>query len=62
MGKIEDKIKEDLMQSIYADSVSIYEFIESRFSLNEAKREDVIKKINILNDELLVILKDVKLS
>jgi len=62
MGIIEDKIKADLMQSVYADSIAIYEFIESRFSLDEVKRDEVIKKINTLNDELLITLKDVKLS
>ena len=62
MGIVEEKIKADLMQSVYADSINIYEFIESRFALDEEKRNDVIKKINTLNDELLIILKDVKLS
>ena len=62
MGIVEDKIKADLMQSIYADSISIYEFIESKFNLSEYKRDEVIKKINTLNDDLIVILKDVKLS
>jgi hypothetical protein len=62
MGIVEDKIKEDLMQSIYADSISIYEFIESRFALSEDNRDAVIKKINTLNDDLIGILKDVKLS
>lgn len=61
MGIVEDKIKADLMQSVYADSVSIYEFIESRFDMGDDKRDEVIKKINTLNDELLSILKDVKL-
>ena len=61
MGIVEDKIKADLMQSVYADSVSIYEFIESRFDMGDDKRDEVIKKINTLNDELLKILKDVKL-
>ncbi|MFT7004359.1 MAG: hypothetical protein ACJAWW_001717 [Sulfurimonas sp.] len=62
MGIVEDKIKKDLMQSIYADSISIYEFIESRFALSEDNRDAVIKKINTLNDDLIGILKDVKLS
>jgi hypothetical protein len=61
MGIVEDKIKADLMQSVYADSISIYEFIESRFDMDDDKRDEVIKKINTLNDELLTILKDVKL-
>ena len=62
MGIIEDKIKADLMQSVYADSISIYEFIESRFALDEKTRDEVIKQINTLNDELLTLLRDVKLS
>lgn len=62
MGIIEDKIKADLMQSVYADSIGIYEFIDSRFYLSEEKRNFIIKKINTLNDELLITLKDVKLS
>jgi len=62
MGIVEDKIKADLMQSVYADSISIYEFIDSRFSLSEDKRDMLIKKINTLNDDLITLLKDVKLS
>ena len=62
MGMIEDKIKADLMQSVYADSISIYEFIESRFAMDDKTRDEVIKKINTLNDDLINILKDTKLS
>jgi len=62
MGSIEDKIKEELMQSIYADCINIYEFIDSRFSMDEKRKDEVIKKINTLNDDLIVLLKDVKLS
>ncbi len=50
------------MQSVYADSINIYEFIESRFALDEKTRDEVIKKINTLNDDLLTILKETKLS
>jgi hypothetical protein len=62
MGIVEDKIKADLLQSVYADSISIYEFIDSRFALDEPTRDEVIKKINTLNDDLAKILKEVKLS
>lgn len=62
MGIFEDKIKADLLQSIYTDSIGIYEFIESRFDLSEDNRDEVIKKINTLNEELVTILKEVKLS
>jgi len=62
MGIFEDKIKADLLQSIYSDSIAIYELIESRFDLSEQARDEVIKKINNLNEELVTILKDTKLS
>lgn len=62
MGMIEDKIKQDLMQTIFGDSIKIYEFIDSRFKLDEEKRTEVISKINELNNELTNILKEVKLS
>ncbi len=62
MGMIEDKIKQDLMQSIFGDSIKIYEFIDSRFKLDEKTRSEVISKINTLNNDLTVILKEVKLS
>ncbi|QOP40760.1 hypothetical protein [Sulfurimonas marina] len=62
MGKVEDKIKVDLLQNIYSDSVAIYEFIESRFKLAEEERQKIIERINSMNDGLVLILKDVKLS
>lgn len=62
MGKIEDKIKQDLMQTVFGDSIKIYEFIDSRFKLDEKTRTEVISKINDLNNELTIILKEVKLS
>ena len=62
MGMIEEKIKQDLMQTIFSDSIKIYEFIDGRFKLDENTRSEIISKINILNNELTVILKEVKLS
>ncbi|HFU76427.1 MAG TPA: hypothetical protein ENK66_09300 [Arcobacter sp.] len=62
MSKIEEKIKDNLMQSIFSDSIKIYEFIDSRFNLNEEERTEVIKKINTLNNDLTILLKEVKLS
>ena len=59
---IEEKIKQDLMQTIFSDSIKIYEFIDGRFKLDENTRSEIISKINILNNELTVILKEVKLS
>jgi hypothetical protein len=62
MGKIEEKIRADLMQNIFNDGYKIYEFIDSRFALGESDRAAVIEKINQLNNELAMILKEVKLS
>lgn len=62
MGKIEDKIKQDLMSEIFTDTFKIYEFIDTRFKLEEKQRSEIIAKINSLNNELTVILKEIKLS
>ncbi len=62
MGKIEEKIKQDLMGEIFADSFKIYEFIDSRFKLSEEERTLIISKLNQLNNDLTLILKEIKLS
>ncbi|MDY0327856.1 MAG: hypothetical protein RBR07_06360 [Arcobacteraceae bacterium] len=62
MGRIEETIKKDLMSTIFTDTFKIYEFIDSRFSLDEKTRTEVISKINGLNNELTVSLREVKLS
>jgi len=62
MGKIEDKIKQDLMSEIFTDTFKIYEFIDTRFTLNEKERSEIIAKINSLNNDLTVMLKEIKLS
>lgn len=62
MGKIEDKIKQDLMSEIFTDSFKIYEFIDGRFKLSEEERTLIIAKINGLNNDLTNILKEIKLA
>jgi ubiquinone/menaquinone biosynthesis C-methylase UbiE len=62
MGKIEEKIKQDLLQEIFSDTFKVYDFIDSRFKLDEQTRSEVITKINTLNDELTKLLKETKLS
>jgi len=62
MGIIEDKIKEDLMQSIFADTANIYDFIESRFALEDEKRHELIAQLNAFNNDLSLLLKSAKLS
>ncbi len=62
MGKIEDKIKQDLMSEIFTDTFKIYEFIDTRFKLEEKQRSEIIAKINSLNNDLTVMLKEIKLA
>ena len=62
MGKIEDKIKQDLMSEIFTDTFKIYEFIDTRFKLDEKQRSEIIAKINSLNNDLTIMLKEIKLS
>jgi len=62
MGIIEDKIKEDLMQTLFGDTSNIYDFIESRFELDDVKRDELIALLNSFNSDITVLLKEVKLS
>jgi ubiquinone/menaquinone biosynthesis C-methylase UbiE len=62
MGKIEDKIKQDLMSEIFNDIFKVYEFIDTRFKLEEKQKDEMISKINGLNNDLTNMLKDAKLS
>lgn len=62
MGKIEEKIKRDLLQEVFSDTYKIYEFIESRFKLENGDKQVIITKLNELNNDLTVFLKDKKLS
>ncbi|MDD2384051.1 MAG: hypothetical protein PHN18_07665 [Sulfurospirillaceae bacterium] len=62
MGKFEEKIKEDVMQSIFNDTTKIYEMIENRFVIDDAHRDILIALCNRFNDELSLILKETKLA
>ncbi|MGB5866873.1 MAG: hypothetical protein WBG69_03265 [Arcobacteraceae bacterium] len=62
MGIIEDKIREELMSEIFTDIFKIYEFIDLRFQLSQKERIELIAKINALNNDLTVMLKDIKLE
>jgi len=61
MGIIEDKIKEDLMQTIFSDTANIYDFIENRFALEDKKRNELITLLNTFNNDLTLLLKSIKL-
>ena len=62
MGQIEARIKAELMLSIFGDTSSIYDFIESRFDLDEQQRDAFIALLNQFNNDLSTLLKEVKLS
>jgi len=62
MGIFEEKIKEEIMQSIFADSLKMYEVIDNKFSLDDKQKQEVLEKISNFNSDLNQILKDIKLS
>jgi len=62
MGILEEKIKQDLMQKIFTDSLKIYENIDSKYSMSNEQKDKVLEKITDLNKDLQEILKELKLS
>jgi len=62
MGQIEERIKAELMLNIFGDTSNIYDFIESRFDLDEEQRDRFITLLNQFNNDLSTLLKEVKLS
>jgi hypothetical protein len=62
MGLIEEKIKQEVIQEIYADAIKIYEFIDTRFKLDDKSKNKIIAKTNSFSEDIAEILKDVKLS
>lgn len=62
MGIIEEKIKEDLMQTIFSDTANIYDFIENRFAVEESTRHELIATLNNFNSKLSQLLKKSKLA
>jgi hypothetical protein len=62
MGKIEEKIKNSIMQELFGKTSEIYEFLETRYQLDDKTRSEIIAKLNTLNNDVSSILKDTKLS
>lgn len=62
MGLFEDTIKQEIMQKIFADSLKMYETIDSKFKLNAEEKQIILEKISALNNDLNVLIKDIKLS
>ncbi|MDP1784472.1 MAG: hypothetical protein Q8K81_03485 [Sulfuricurvum sp.] len=62
MATVHDKIKAELLQEAYANIDKIYDSIEQHFILDETRRDNVIKHLNILKDELYFVFKTTPLS
>lgn len=56
MAAVHDKIKAELMIEIYASIDRIYDSIEQHFALDETRRENVVKSLNTLKDELYFVV------
>lgn len=62
MAVVHDKIKAELMNEIYAGIDRIYDSIEQHFELDETRRDNVIKSLNTLKDELYFVVQTTPLS
>ncbi|MFH0709757.1 MAG: hypothetical protein V2A75_06070 [Pseudomonadota bacterium] len=62
MADVHEKIKEQLMVEIYASIDRIYDSIEQHFELDETRRDNVIKHLNTLKDELYFVVQTTPLS
>jgi hypothetical protein len=59
---IQEKIKAELLQEANANIDKIYDSIEQHFILDETRRDNVIKQLNTLKDELYFVFKTTPLS
>lgn len=59
---VQDKIKAELMVEMYANIDRIYDSIEQHFLLDETRRDNVVKHLNTLKDELYFIVQTTPLS
>ncbi|HEX5710838.1 MAG TPA: hypothetical protein VFX68_05785 [Sulfuricurvum sp.] len=59
---IQDQIKAELLQEAYANIDRIYDSIDQHFFLDETRRDNVIKHLNILKDELYFVFQTTPLS
>jgi len=62
MATVHDKIKAELMVEIYASIDRIYDSIEQHFELDETRRDNVVKSLNTLKDELYFVVQTTPLS
>jgi hypothetical protein len=62
MASVQDKLKAELMVEIYTNIDRIYDSIEQHFDLDETRRDNVIKSLNTLKDELYFVVQTTPLS
>jgi hypothetical protein len=62
MAAVHEKIKAELMVEIYASIDRIYDSIEQHFELDETRRDNVVKSLNTLKDELYFVVQTTPLS
>jgi hypothetical protein len=62
MASVQDKLKAELMVEIYASIDRIYDSIEQHFAMDEIRRDNVIKSLNTLKDELYFVVQTTSLS
>jgi len=62
MASVQDKLKAELMIEIYVSIDRIYDSIEQHFDLDETRRDNVIKHLNVLKDELYFVVQTTPLS
>lgn len=48
--EIQQKIKEELPKEVFTNIDNIYDFLDSRFKLDEVANETLVKKLNELKD------------
>ncbi len=48
--EIQQKIKEELLKEVFTNIDNIYDFLDSRFELDEVANETLVKKLNELKD------------
>lgn len=62
MAAVHDKIKAEILVEVYANIDRIYDSIEQHFDLDETRRDNVIKTLNVLKDELYFVVQTTPLS
>lgn len=62
MSIFETKIKNELVKELYGNIDKIYDAMEQKLILEDAKRDVAIRELNKLKDQLYLIIAESKLS